>query len=739
MNVRTISAEQPVGAGPASEAGTRLRGVWLALARAAWITYALLVIGLNVQNTPARLVEMSDIPPEEVQALVQFGLTPYHHGLYHVVTEHLLSFASAAIAIALFLKKSDDWMVMVISAFLIGIGPPFLTMEFSPRWLLELVLFVASLEYILLFIFPDGRFVPRWTRYVALFWIAWSLGMRFFPALDPAKWPAPGVGQGGVGLAAFIWDLGYLGSGILAQVYRYLRVSTPVQRQQTKWALFGLAVLYLGYVLAYLPEHLFPELAQPGMPHLVYRTLRKVVLITTRFMLPLSVAIAVLRYRLWDIDLILNRSLVYSGLTASTMGIYVLVVGSFGALFQAGSRTASADAAIPFLATGLVAILFQPLRLRIQRGVNRLMYGERDDPYAVVSRLSRRLEATLSPAAVLPAIVETVAQALKLPYAAIALREDEARPSVGRSSPDGEGPPQVSPPEGDRFQIVTAWGQPVGGLVHLPLIFQSEVIGQLILAPRAPGDAFSPADRRLLEDIAGQAGAAVHAVRLNADLQRSRERLVTAQEEERRRLRRDLHDGLGPALASQGLKLAAARQLLGRDPAAADRLLSEVMGQSEATVAEIRRLVYALRPPALDELGLVGAIRDHAFGTAGSASLPAGLDVTVEELPAGLPPLPAAVEVAAYRIVLEALTNVARHARAGQARVRFSLQSWEAERFFQIEVEDDGAGLPEARRSGVGLRSMRERAEELGGTISITSPPGDGTRLTARFPLASIS
>ena len=198
----------------------------------------------------------------------------------------------------------------------------------------------------------------------------------------------------------------------------------------------------------------------------------------------------------------------------------MLAVGALGALFQARGNLG-----ISLLATGLVAVLFQPLRSRLQRGVNRLMYGERDDPYAVTSRLGRRLEATLAPEAVLPTVVETIAQALKLPYAAILLKE-------------GEG-----------FRTAAAYGSPRGEPETLPLVYQREEIGRLVLSPRAPGEGFSDADRGLLEDLARQAEVAVHAVRLTADLQRSRERLVATREEERRRLRRDLHDGLGAQLA----------------------------------------------------------------------------------------------------------------------------------------------------------------------------------------------
>jgi signal transduction histidine kinase len=270
--------------------------------------------------------------------------------------------------------------------------------------------------------------------------------------------------------------------------------------------------------------------------------------------------------------------------------------------------------------------------------------------------------------------------------------------------------------------------------LRLPLVYQHEPIGELILAPRAPGEAFTPADRRLLEDLARQAAAAAHAVRLTldlqrltTDLQRAREHLVSAREEERRRLRRDLHDGLGPALAAQTLKVGSARALLTRDPSSADALLAGLEADIAAALADIRRLVYNLRPPTLDELGLLGAIRQHAAQYGGNGA--SGLQIAVEA-PEALLPLPAAVEVAAYRIVQEALTNVVRHAQARTCRIRLTLDDG-----LGLEIADDGVGLPTMRHAGVGLTAMRERAAELGGTCEITPAPGGGTHVCARLPL----
>jgi signal transduction histidine kinase len=241
----------------------------------------------------------------------------------------------------------------------------------------------------------------------------------------------------------------------------------------------------------------------------------------------------------------------------------------------------------------------------------------------------------------------------------------------------------------------------------------------------------------LLENIAYQAGPSAYAVQLTQELRQSRVRLVTAREEERRRLRRDLHDGLGLVLASQGLKMAAASQLLQDDPAKAQQLLEELTARNETAVAEIRRLVYELRPAALDDIGLVGAVGDYASGLKGGAQNNPRLQVGVQAPAAGLPSLPAAVEVAAYRISTEALTNVARHARARHAEVSFDLKSTNHTRKLHLEIVDDGLGLPENQRSGVGLISMRERAEEVGGNLLIESSPGQGTRVVVDLPLVN--
>jgi signal transduction histidine kinase len=413
--------------------------------------------------------------------------------------------------------------------------------------------------------------------------------------------------------------------------------------------------------------------------------------------LPLGIAFAILRYRLWNIEIVINRLLVYGSLSVLTMLGYLGMIFALEALF-----TGLSNPVISFVATGVVAILFEPLRQRLQRAVNRWMYGERDDPYAVLSRLVATLRSTPSANEVLPAIAENIGHSLKIPYVAIWLDQDVEE------------------------KLAASFGMETTDIVSFPLVYQGETIGRIEVAHRAPKEEFSDIDRRLLENIAQQAGAAAQTVRLNAELIRSRTQIVNEREEERLRIRRDLHDELGPMLAAQGLKLAAARQVIRSKPEKADELVKEVIEQSQQTVVDVRRLVHGLRPPALDQLGLVDAVRDLA------RSKDEGLALEILTPPDRLPPLPAAVEVNAYRIILEAWNNVVRHAAASCCTVRFLVE----EDLLVIIIRDDGTGMPNGYRAGVGLRSMRTRAQELGGELSVEAVQPHGTCITASLPLS---
>ena len=568
-------------------------------------------------------------------------------------------------------------------------------------------------------LFPDGRLLSRRWRIVA--WAAacgavlTELYDAFYPdylSTHSYVWNPFAV----VGLVGgFTPDELFIGSAVVGETLLLTSILAALfslfvrlhrawgdERQQLKWFLYAtvpavgcFSFILLSYIIVDFTEVVF---GTPFIPFSGSYDDVHYVAVFALLIVPVFTYIAIVRYRLYDIDVVINRTLVYGALTSCVVGIYVLAVVALGALFQA-----QGNLGVSLLATGLVAVLFQPLRSRLQRGVNRLMYGERDDPYAVISRLGRRLEAALAPDTVLPTLVETIAQALKLPHAAILLKEAEG------------------------YRTAAAYGSPRGEPETLPLVYQREEIGRLVLSPRAPGEGFSDADRNLLEDLGRQAEVAVHAVRLTTDLQHSRERLVATREEERRRLRRDLHDGLGAQLAGLNVQAGALRRLIPRDPAAADELVVELRNELRSAIADIRRLVYDLRPPALDDLGLLEALRRLAerYGSEDDQ-----LRVLVEA-PEDIPDLPAAVEVAVYRITQEALTNVARHARAQTCVVRLVVND-----DVTLEIVDDGVGIYAERSAGVGLSSMRERASELGGSCVVEPVPKGGTQVLVRLPLS---
>ncbi|MFD4974170.1 sensor histidine kinase [Streptomyces sp. NPDC058424] len=451
-------------------------------------------------------------------------------------------------------------------------------------------------------------------------------------------------------------------------VVRFARAE-GVARQQLKWRAVGVVV-----ALA-----LFPLAVTEQLPSLT-NSVDAVVFV-------LTLALPVLRYRLWSIDTILRRSLVYGAITAA------LVVG-FAVLTGLATRVVSRQVAAP-VAAAAVALSFVPLRDRTQHLVDRLFYGGRQDPYRTLRDLGQRLNAVPGGDA-LGSFGHAVASALRLPYVAVER---------------ADGTP------------VASYGTPVEPLERRPLLYEDQIEGYLVASARRGEEGFDDRDRGLLSDIAGQLGLALHTRTLTAELLRSQQRLVAAREEERRRLRRELHDGLGPVLTAIGLTLDAARARLDSDPPAADTHIAEAREAAAQALADLRKVVHGLRPPSLDDLGLAGALRSQADRlTAGSP-----LRVTIE---AGeLPDLPAAVEVAAYRTAVEAITNAVRHSDGRQCHVRLDASTRE----LVLRVGDDGTSagpwLP-----GVGVTAMRERAAELGGRCQ-AGPGPTGGAVTARFPL----
>jgi signal transduction histidine kinase len=883
MNHFPASATLPEAFEPRNESQTRLDGTWLVLARLVCLTLCVMSVGFYVGSVlsyianyycsgPASTCHISG--PVVVRTIQGPGLSRDFFGIYTIVRDSIFSVGYWLVAAFLFWRKPDD-RVALLAAVSLGIFPivfnnGFLSTLPSPWWLPAhgLSFFGYLCLSLFYYVFPTGRFAPGWVRWVFFLMLIYEGITTFFPFASFNPFYTYSV----------LFNLALIGqvaSYIAVQIYRYRRVSSPVQRQQSKWVVYGLSLAWGGYLVLLNLKLVFPTIYLTSP---LVNVIAGIALYGFVLLVPIFIGLAIVRSRLWDIDILINRTLVYVCLSVCIVGVYVLVVGALGALI--GS---SGNLVIELLATGLVAVLFHPLRAWLQRGVNRLLYGQRDEPYIVITQLSQRLEAQLSPEAVLSTIVETVAQALKLPYVAILLKQEE------------------------NFALAASAGEPIGETLILPLVYQKDAIGQLHLAPRTPGEPLTAPDRRLLDELARQAGLAAHAVQLTADLQRSHEQLeqrvaertrelsslleishtvastlhlkpllglileqlqlvidytgssiftlegeelvfldhrgpvpqeqlvrlhfpleqlgaiwetiatgssilipdvreetlpaqalraalgnllattfhyvcswmavplllrervigmlvltskekhaftrhhatltlaianqaaiaienarlyAQAQEvaavEERQKLARELHDSVSQALYGIALGLHSARLLLDRNPRELSEWLDYLLSLAQAAQAEMRALIFELRPESLETEGLVSALTKQA------AMLQARHEIAVSTELCDEPDLPLRAKQELYRIAQEAMHNTVKHAYAGQVVLRLQKTGEEV----VLEVRDDGAGFDTAASfpGHLGLHSMRERVAKLGGTFQIESTPGVGTRIRVRTP-----
>lgn len=532
-----------------------------------------------------------------------------------------------------------------------------------------LFLWLVLIAYLL----PDGHaaslFWRRWMQAglvgVALFLVgAAGDAAGFRDAHDGADLPLPWLPEpvagvlGVIGLALTV----LLIFGSAFAVRSRLRRSTGEERLQLLWLVWGALTLPIALLAGWAVHFAWGDSGQA-----VFDT----ALALSAVALPAAIGVAILRHRLFDIELVLSRTLTY-------VLLVVAVVATYAVLLLATDRVFGTSTVGGLLAVGVVAVAVHPAYSFLRRRIERWVYGLRSEPRAAIRLLADRADAA-DPEGLVDAVTTAVAEAL---------RADQAR--IG----------------------------PVGSGV--PLVHRGERLGDLTV-DLSQGRTLSAADRSLLDDLARHAAVLVRAEQLTKELRESRSRIVAAREEERRRLRRDLHDGVGPSLAAIVLKLNAAQARADADERNA--LLTEIREEVRSAIGEVRRLVDDLRPPAIDEVGLVGAIRQRAAGLSGEMAV----DVSGPET---LPTLPAAVEVAAYRIASEALTNVARHSGATRCRVAVALDG-----AFELTVADNGHGADARTTRGVGWTSMRERAAELGGSCTISSRPEGGLLVRAILPL----
>lgn len=574
---------------------------------------------------------------------------------------------TAAFAPLVVLGRQRGWSEGVLRTLMTGFG-------YAWPWSIALFLPLALLA------FPDGLLPGRFWRATAWFTVLTSPVFALAAGAGPAGMPTetgalrPWLVLGNFQQLAPLWtakeiaNLAVLLVAVAGLVIRYRR-GNDQRRRQLLWLVLALVAM----TVIVVPWGLFG--AGPILQLLAIA------------LVPTAMTIAVLRHQLLDIRLVLSRTVLYALLTAGVVGAYLGLVAVADSVLR---REVGLGSSV--LATLIIALGFNPVRVRLQRMVDRALYGDRADPVRALSRMGKRLaEGTGADSG---DVLAAVRDALRLPYAALRSGGDER----------------------------AVHGTPPELLETVPLSYRGDRVGELVVGVRPGQRRLDGADRAALELLAVPLAVAVHATGLSEAVQRSREQLVAAREEERRRLRRDLHDGLGPALTGIAFQADAAGNLLPTDPDRAAELIGSLRGAATEAIADVRRLVYALRPPALEELGLVGALRRHA------EKLDGGPPTVTVHAPQELPPLPAAVEAAAYRIGVEALTNAVRHAQATRIDLRV-----EVDGALELAVDDDGAAAA-TWHPGVGLTSMHERAAELGGSVT-AGPLAAGGRVTARLPL----
>ena len=483
-----------------------------------------------------------------------------------------------------------------------------------------------------------------------------------------------------------------LAVSVAAVVVRFAR-SRGEERLQLKW--FAAAALLV--LVTFLPSFLTTWVVAAVLSNLAYLCLWA------------AIGIAVLKYRLYEIDIVISKAVLYGSLAVFITAVYAGLVVGVGAV--AGGRDRPLVAA---LAATVVAVAVQPARQRARRLANRVVYGRRATPYQVLSDFAQRLGSTYSSEDVLPQMAHIVAAGTGARRVVVWLRaDDELRPEAA-----SDGRPQAAPLPvgGDAMPPVP------GADLAVPVVHQGELLGAISV--QMPKDEpLRPAGQQLVADVASQAGLVLSNAALVGDLRASRQRLVTAQDEARRRLERNIHDGAQQDLVALGIKLRLAGLTVEEDPAEAKEMLGELQSDAAGALANLRDLARGIYPPLLADLGLVAALNAQA------AKSP--VPVTVEA--DGIGRFGQDTEAAVYFCCLEALQNIAKYAHATQARI--CLQAGNGT--LRFTVSDDGTGY-DARHTpmGSGLRNMADRLAALGGRLEIRSAPGQGTTLTAQLPSA---
>jgi signal transduction histidine kinase len=562
---------------------------------------------------------------------------------------------------------------------------------------------LGLLTTFLLLLFPDGRLPSRRWRWaawlsgvgIALVLIGAGGGALFVPArtlFSEGDVPFPAWGTGLAAGGALMVLLGAVAS-VTSLVLRF-RGSRGEERQQLKWMAFAGVFAFLVIAVQFLPIQ---------VPFYL-----EVLMGLGLLAIPTASGIAILRYRLYDIDVVISKTVVYGALAAFVTLVYVGIVVGVGALV--GSQ---GNLVLSILATAIIALAFQPVRRWASHLANRIVYGKRATPYEVLSVLAQGMGGSYSAEDVLPRMASIVGKGTGAARAEVWLRvgDDLRREAVW---PDADA---------DRALLRIGNGlPPIPGVdLALPVEHQGELLGALaVTIPR--NESLSPANDKLLQDVASQAGLVLRNARLIEELRASRQRLVAAQDHERRRLERNIHDGAQQQLVALSVKARLLRSVARKDPEKVEELAEQLQTESKDALDDLRDLARGIYPPLLADQGLAAALDAQARKAA----------VPVEVEPDGVGRYPQEAEAAAYFCVLEALQNVAKYAEASRVTVRLRAE----DRHLVFTVEDDGRGFElAATPHGSGLQNMADRLEALGGSVHISSAPGRGTSVTGRIPV----
>src|SRR5215472_7597960 len=566
------------------------------------------------------------------------------------------------------------------------------------NWTGSLFLLSIGFAVFALLLFPTGSLPSRrwrpvaWAAGVAM--VAWALGNTFAPVSASGNSPSPLAVAGPAG--QFFSILGRIGlslvlaagaAAVISLVFRYRRAST-VEREQLKWLVYA-GGLIVAAALATAP---IEKLLGPGSS--AANNLENAVTTGTVALVPVAIGIAIFRYHLYDIDVVINKTLVYGSLAVFITGVYV--------------------------ATAVVAIAFQPVRAWVQRLANRLVYGRRATPYQVLADFAGRMAGAYAAEDLLPRMARILAEGTGATRADVWLKS-------GDTFHDGAAWPADAlplPPARATAADVPAYA---AADRILPVRYQGEVLGALSVSKR-PGESLTPTEDRLLADLAAQVGLVLKNAGLREQLlarleeiRASRQRLVAAQDAERRRIERNIHDGAQQQLVALAIKLSITESMIGTDVDGEREMLAELRQDAAGAVEDLRDLARGIYPPLLATMGLTAALEAQA------RKAPMPTSVTAD----GVGRYPQDVEAAVYFCVLEALQNVAKYAGATRAEVKLAGSGDD----LRFEVTDDGAGFdPQSRGYGTGLQGMADRLHAYGGSLDVRSAPSAGTTIAGRFP-----